>query len=190
MYFPTTVRAQASCARVSIASVNSAGETLSDVTTLSQLGVAPGQALDLHVQVLGVVEGSRDESPSGDTQARVGHTSVEVERAKQAKPFLGGYRHAITGVEYHHATAQTASNRKPPDQVCYKFKWWVWSGKLQRRFHPIGSFELTMYLGTTDSKPSMKYTLALQHVCMYDMYTITKPTYHFGHPPLVAMVMS
>eukprot|EP00731_Ephydatia_muelleri_P008636 Em0004g974a len=72
--------------------------------------------MDLHVQVLGVVEEPRDDSLPGNSQAQVGHTSVKVERAKQAKPFLGGYRHGITGVEYHHATAQTMSNRRHPDQ--------------------------------------------------------------------------
>ena len=133
LYSPTTVRAPASFMRVyqsnrTCTNPSLAGETLSDVTTLSQLGVAPGQAMDLHVQVLGVVEEPRDDSPPGNSQAQVGHTSVKAERAKQAKPFLGGYRHGITGVEYHHATAQTMSNRRHPDQVCYRFKWsvWVW----------------------------------------------------------------
>ncbi len=28
------------------------------------------------------------------------------------KPFLGGYRHKITGVEYHHASTQTVPRRK------------------------------------------------------------------------------
>ena len=32
---------------------------------------------------------------------------VEIERATAKKPFLGGYRHKQTGVEYHHASAQT-----------------------------------------------------------------------------------
>lgn len=32
---------------------------------------------------------------------------VRVERQKTKKPFLGGYRHRDTGVEYHNATVQT-----------------------------------------------------------------------------------
>ena len=38
---------------------------------------------------------------------------VEIERALRKKPFLGGYRHKKTGVEYHHASAQTMAKQKP-----------------------------------------------------------------------------
>ena len=42
---------------------------------------------------------------------------VRVEHAEGSKPFLGGYKHKLTGVEYHNASAQTVSKRKPPG-VC------------------------------------------------------------------------
>ena len=32
---------------------------------------------------------------------------VEIIRPTRRKPYLGGYRHRITSVEYHHASAQT-----------------------------------------------------------------------------------
>nr|XP_057942926.1 IQ and ubiquitin-like domain-containing protein isoform X2 [Doryrhamphus excisus] len=38
---------------------------------------------------------------------------VEIERPQQEKAFLGGYRHKLTGAEYHHATAQTRPRRRP-----------------------------------------------------------------------------
>uniref|UniRef100_A0A3P8TKH5 IQ motif and ubiquitin domain containing n=1 Tax=Amphiprion percula TaxID=161767 RepID=A0A3P8TKH5_AMPPE len=38
---------------------------------------------------------------------------VEVERPRQQKAFLGGYRHRLTGVEYHHAAIQTLPKRRP-----------------------------------------------------------------------------
>ena len=38
---------------------------------------------------------------------------VEIERVLRKKPFLGGYRHKKTGVEYHHASAQTMAKQKP-----------------------------------------------------------------------------
>ncbi|XP_072529817.1 IQ motif and ubiquitin-like domain-containing protein [Salminus brasiliensis] len=38
---------------------------------------------------------------------------VEIERATQKKPFLGGYRHKITKTEYHHAAVQTMARRRP-----------------------------------------------------------------------------
>ena len=42
---------------------------------------------------------------------------VEIERATRKKPFLGGYRHKKTGVEYHHAGAQTMAKQKPPSST-------------------------------------------------------------------------
>ncbi len=38
---------------------------------------------------------------------------VEIERATRKKPFLGGYRHKNTGVEYHHASVQTIAKPRP-----------------------------------------------------------------------------
>lgn len=37
---------------------------------------------------------------------------VVVERARAAKPFLGGYRHRTSGVEYHHSACQTAPRQR------------------------------------------------------------------------------
>lgn len=38
---------------------------------------------------------------------------VEIERPRQQKTFLGGYRHRLTGAEYHHAAVQTLPKRRP-----------------------------------------------------------------------------
>ncbi|XP_028287017.1 IQ and ubiquitin-like domain-containing protein [Parambassis ranga] len=38
---------------------------------------------------------------------------VEMERPRQQKAFLGGYRHRLTGVEYHHAPTQTPAKKRP-----------------------------------------------------------------------------
>ncbi|XP_030606869.1 IQ and ubiquitin-like domain-containing protein isoform X2 [Archocentrus centrarchus] len=37
---------------------------------------------------------------------------VEIERPCQQKAFLGGYRHRLTGLEYHHAAVQTLPKRR------------------------------------------------------------------------------
>ena len=42
---------------------------------------------------------------------------VEIERTLRKKPFLGGYRHKQTGVEFHHASAQTTQKSRPPSNV-------------------------------------------------------------------------
>ncbi|KAA8590415.1 hypothetical protein FQN60_014349 [Etheostoma spectabile] len=38
---------------------------------------------------------------------------VEIERPPQQKAYLGGYRHRLTGVQYHHAAVQTLPKRRP-----------------------------------------------------------------------------
>lgn len=38
---------------------------------------------------------------------------MEVVRPGHQKKFLGGYRHQLTGVEYHHAAVQTLQKKTP-----------------------------------------------------------------------------
>ncbi|XP_074533855.1 IQ motif and ubiquitin-like domain-containing protein [Halichoeres trimaculatus] len=38
---------------------------------------------------------------------------VEIERPRQQKVFLGGYKHLLTGAEYHHAAVQTLPKKRP-----------------------------------------------------------------------------
>ncbi|XP_062520647.1 IQ and ubiquitin-like domain-containing protein [Corticium candelabrum] len=38
---------------------------------------------------------------------------VQIQKAKMVKPFIGGYRHKLTGVEYHHAATMTIPKRRP-----------------------------------------------------------------------------
>lgn len=54
--------------------------------------------------------------PKGGTQAFTTHIDsggeskevlIKMHKMSGEKPFLGGYRHKNTGVEYHHASAQT-----------------------------------------------------------------------------------
>ena len=42
---------------------------------------------------------------------------VEIERTTRKKPYLGGYRHKKTSVEYHHASAQTMQKPRPPSLI-------------------------------------------------------------------------
>lgn len=42
---------------------------------------------------------------------------VEVERSTVKKPFLGGFKHKQTGVEYHNASAQTGKKSRPVSDV-------------------------------------------------------------------------
>ena len=76
-------------------------------------GEAPG---NLHSQEVGVVTTGTHSMPGTFVvQVPVGRevkeVLVKVEKAKSKKPFLGGYKHKVTGVEYHHASTQTLPKR-------------------------------------------------------------------------------
>lgn len=38
---------------------------------------------------------------------------MEIERCGHQKRFLGGYRHQLTGAEFHHAAVQTLLKKRP-----------------------------------------------------------------------------
>ena len=42
---------------------------------------------------------------------------VEIERATSKKPFLGGFRHKVHGVEFHNAAAQTVQKQRAQSGV-------------------------------------------------------------------------
>ena len=42
---------------------------------------------------------------------------VEIERATRKKPFIGGYRHKMSGIEFHHASAQTLKKQPAPSTI-------------------------------------------------------------------------
>ncbi|XP_061578779.1 IQ and ubiquitin-like domain-containing protein [Cololabis saira] len=48
-------------------------------------------------------------------EGRVQELVVEIERSHQQKAMLGGYRHRLTGAEYHHTGVQTQTRR--PDKL-------------------------------------------------------------------------
>ena len=97
------------------------------------MGAEPGQSISLVVQLTapppGVVPTNQPQPsvvPRSDDYhmpdmftvevgGERGHTKevlVKVERTAVKKPFLGGYRHRVTGVEYHHASVQTMPKKR------------------------------------------------------------------------------
>ncbi|KAJ0069782.1 hypothetical protein NL108_014336, partial [Boleophthalmus pectinirostris] len=53
-----------------------------------------------------------DESPTSSLNG-FQEVVVEIQRPPQRKPFLGGYKHRLTGAVYHHASTQTHPQRRP-----------------------------------------------------------------------------
>lgn len=43
--------------------------------------------------------------------------TVHIVQEERKKPFLGGYKHRLTGTEYHNATAQTVPKIRMPSPV-------------------------------------------------------------------------
>ncbi|XP_075713282.1 IQ motif and ubiquitin-like domain-containing protein [Rhinoderma darwinii] len=43
--------------------------------------------------------------------------AVEIERLNYRKPYLGGYRHKVTGVVFHHAGTQTVPKKRPEKDI-------------------------------------------------------------------------
>ncbi|KAK7499622.1 hypothetical protein BaRGS_00009274, partial [Batillaria attramentaria] len=97
------------------------GKSMTDKTTLADLGVGPNGTVQLEMQSADPVNNPirsyrpRQEYQMPDVitvrvQTEDGEAKdvvVEIERATTKKPFLGGFRHKVSGTEFHNASAQT-----------------------------------------------------------------------------------
>ena len=95
------------------------GELLSDATHVDELGADAG-GLTLTVQTTPADNSRPVEYVMPDClHVRVGdkEVSVSVERVTRQKPFLGGFRHKVSGVQYHNASAQTTAKKRPGSGV-------------------------------------------------------------------------
>lgn len=106
------------------------GSNTSNHTTLRELGVGPNGTVQLEMQSADPVNTPikafrpRQEYIMPDvitvrvlTDSGYKDVVVEIERPNRKKAYLGGYRHRVTGVEFHHASAQTSAKQKPPSNI-------------------------------------------------------------------------
>ncbi len=82
---------------------------------------------------------------------------VEIERAVRKKPFLGGYRHKNTGVEYHHASAQTMPKPRPPpstERFCRDTQTVQQKHRVQQTTNPTSTqmTKIGVYVGNMEDK--------------------------------------
>ncbi|XP_036617103.1 IQ and ubiquitin-like domain-containing protein [Trichosurus vulpecula] len=102
------------------------GRVLKDSETLMHLGVKPEDTVNLELvslnptrypikPVFRKIHGVHDViTVRVQTGAKVYQDiTVEIERIDFHKPFLGGFRHKITGTEYHNAGTQTVPKKAP-----------------------------------------------------------------------------
>jgi len=108
-----------------------AGKALSGETTLKDLGVAATGTIQLDVSStdpentpLRSRKVRKDVASSDVITVRLikgtgeyEDVVVEIERSTQKKRYLGGYRHKLSGIEFHHASAQTNAAKRPVSDV-------------------------------------------------------------------------
>lgn len=106
------------------------GKMVEDHTVLSDLGVQVGQTVEVEIQSSDPVNTPlqyRQSLPMYKlpdkikVKVEVGGEEVEVVvhivQENRKKPFLGGYRHRLTGTEFHNASAQTVPKIRVPSSV-------------------------------------------------------------------------
>ncbi|XP_042878556.1 IQ and ubiquitin-like domain-containing protein [Penaeus japonicus] len=104
------------------------GRVLSDVSTLRDMGVEANETVQVgvsskrpHTHPLTLLAPTTPTIPTPDVitvivaEAGIGEREVvvEVEWAGGRKPWLGGFRHKVSGLHYHNATTQTHPPRRP-----------------------------------------------------------------------------
>lgn len=116
------------------ACIHCLGTVLADTTCLHELPSHPTLTFTVHTSAQLSSNSSKCSTPSGGNggiairevgllTARVhrdsesGEVLVRIYDSSVKKPFLGGYRDAVTDVEYHHASAQTHPYPRPLPQV-------------------------------------------------------------------------
>ncbi|KAG2460132.1 IQUB protein, partial [Polypterus senegalus] len=115
----------------SVIQIMSNGSIVQDSETLMDLGVRPLGTIELQMSStdpenfpIKPLKNQQQDSMPDVITVRVQMSTetyqdvvVEIERFTHRKPFLGGYRHKITGVEFHHAAVQTVPKRRPDNGI-------------------------------------------------------------------------
>ncbi|XP_033048130.1 IQ and ubiquitin-like domain-containing protein isoform X4 [Trachypithecus francoisi] len=110
---------------LSVLQIRYSGKILKNNETLVQHGVKPQEIIQVEVfstnpdlYPVKRIDGLTDVSQIVTVTVQTGldryqQVAVEIVKSDFHKPFLGGFRHKITGVEYHHAGTQTVPKKIP-----------------------------------------------------------------------------
>ncbi|XP_044132881.1 IQ and ubiquitin-like domain-containing protein [Bufo gargarizans] len=107
------------------------GRIVKDSETLVDLGIRPHGMIQLDMQSMDpenhpikAVKLQQEYSMPDVITVRVQtgdetyqDIAVEIERLNYRKPYLGGYRHKVTGVVFHHAGTQTVPKKRPEKDI-------------------------------------------------------------------------
>uniref|UniRef100_A0A8C9LTG0 Ubiquitin-like domain-containing protein n=1 Tax=Piliocolobus tephrosceles TaxID=591936 RepID=A0A8C9LTG0_9PRIM len=110
---------------LSVLQIRYSGKILKTNETLVQHGVKPQEIIQVEIfstnpdlYPVKRIDGLTDVSQIITVTVQTGldryqQVAVEIVKSDFHKPFLGGFRHKITGVEYHHAGTQTVPKKIP-----------------------------------------------------------------------------
>ncbi|XP_031550053.1 IQ and ubiquitin-like domain-containing protein [Actinia tenebrosa] len=104
---------------------------LDDTGLLSDLGAQLGQTLQIELQSSDPINNPLRVKPAAKTPTKLPpvinvkaesngkpvEIKVHIVQEDRKKPFIGGYKHRLTGTEYHNATAQTVPKIRVPSPV-------------------------------------------------------------------------
>ncbi|XP_011943293.1 PREDICTED: IQ and ubiquitin-like domain-containing protein isoform X4 [Cercocebus atys] len=110
---------------LSVLQIRYSGKILRNNETLVQHGVKPQEIIQVEIfstnpdlYPVKRIDGLTDVSQIITVTVQTGldryqQVAVEIVKSDLHKPFLGGFRHKVTGVEYHHAGTQTVPKKIP-----------------------------------------------------------------------------
>ncbi|XP_041350379.1 IQ and ubiquitin-like domain-containing protein isoform X2 [Gigantopelta aegis] len=162
------------------------GKGMADDTTLADLGVGPNGTVQLELQSADPVNmpikayRPRQEYHMPDVitvrvqaEGDLREVIVEIERTTRKKPYLGGYRHKDTGVEFHNASAQTMKILRPPppvDRYCRDTQTMEQWHRLQQTSNDMATqmTKIGVYVSNMPDKliSPRRYTTADEHLDM------------------------
>ncbi|KAL1777761.1 IQ and ubiquitin-like domain-containing protein [Sigmodon hispidus] len=180
--------------------ITHAGVIVGNNECLIQHGVKPQEIIQVEIfsthpdqypvsRIEGLSEGSQIITVTIQTGIdRYEEVAVEVVKSDFHKPFLGGFRHRLTGVEYHNAGTQTIPRKIPekPNQYCRDTQTVFQRKKLQQttnttstQMNKIGVYVSNM----TDKmlKPGRYFTAAEFHARRLNAVIVIQTRYRQWH---------
>ncbi|XP_044802769.2 IQ and ubiquitin-like domain-containing protein isoform X2 [Bubalus bubalis] len=184
--------------------IRCAGTVLKNHETLLQHGIKPQDVVQvemfsLHPDLYPVRRIARPAEASQVITVRVQtgidqyqEVAVEMIKSDFHKPFLGGFRHKITGIEYHNAGTQTVPKKIPekPNAFCRDTQTVFQKGKLQQTTNTTSTqmTKIGVYVSNiTDKlvKPGKYFSAAEYHAKRLQAIIVIQTYYRRWHAKVV-----
>ncbi|KAL6057341.1 hypothetical protein STEG23_019236, partial [Scotinomys teguina] len=176
--------------------ITHAGKVVGNNESLVQYGVKPQEIVQVEIssiypdqypirRVEGLSEGSQILTVTVQTGTdRYEEVTVEIVKSDFHKPFLGGFRHKTTGVEYHNAGTQTIPRKLPvkPNRFCRDTQTVFQRKKMQQTTNTTSTqmTKIGVYVSNmTDKllKPGKYFTAAEFHALRLKAVTVIQTHY-------------